>query len=50
MCIRDSDMNSDGENPIEVVETYGADEAHKVILASMADYEDKFPKGDRRQS
>ena len=44
------DMNSDGENPIEVVETYGADEAHKVILASMADYEDKFPKGDRRQS
>ncbi len=44
------EMSSDADNPIEVLETYGADEAHEVVLASMADYEEQFPKGDRRRS
>ena len=40
---------SDAENPIEVVDIYGADEAHQVIAASMEDYTAKFPQGDRRK-
>ncbi len=40
---------SDQPNPIEVVETYGAAEAHQVVAASMADYDATFPAGDRRQ-
>ncbi len=43
------DPVSDEPNPIEVVETYGATEAHQVVAASMADYEATFPQGDRRQ-
>lgn len=44
------DVSSDAENPIEVVGTYGAEEAHAVVAASMADYEDKFPAGGRRKT
>jgi len=44
------DMSSDAENPIELVGTYGADEAKAVVAASMADYEEKFPSGGRRKT
>ncbi len=44
------EMTADAVNPIEVVETYGAEEAQKVIAASMEDYNDKFPAVDRRRS
>ncbi|MEM7095835.1 MAG: inorganic pyrophosphatase [Actinomycetota bacterium] len=37
-------LSTDGANPIELVGTYGADEAHDVVTASMLDYEEKFPE------
>ena len=43
-------MHSNAKNPIELVGTYGAEEARAVVAASMADYDEKFPQGDRRQS
>ena len=42
-------MASDEINPIEVVGTYGVEEAHAVVEAAMADYDENFPGGDRRR-
>ncbi|MEM9467368.1 MAG: inorganic pyrophosphatase [Actinomycetota bacterium] len=35
-------MTGEQDNPMEIVGTYGRDEAHQVITASMADYVDAF--------
>jgi len=42
-------MTGDKDNEIEVVGSYGADHAMKVVAASMRDYDAAFPGGDRRQ-
>ncbi len=42
------DVAGTGENSIEVVGTYGADEARAVIQASMDDYAEHFPSTGRR--
>ncbi len=44
------DVAGDGTNSIEVVGTYGAEEAHQVVRASMEDYDEKFGDIDRRVS
>ena len=41
-------MTGDQANSMEIVGTYGRDEALEVILASMADYVDEFAPGVRR--
>ena len=41
-------MTGDQENSMEIVGTYGRDEALEVITASMADYVDEFAPGVRR--
>lgn len=42
------DITGEKENSIEVVGTYGAEHAYRVIEASMADYEEMFPADGRR--
>ncbi len=42
------DVAGTGENSIEVVGTYNAEEARAVVQASMDDYNEKFPVADRR--
>lgn len=42
-------MTGDKHNAIEVVGSYGAEHARKVVDASMRDYAAMFPAGDRRQ-
>ena len=41
------DVSGDGDNPIEVVGTYGRDEALDVVRASMDDYHEFFSVADR---
>ena len=43
-------MTGEKHNVIEVVDTYGAAHAREVVEASMRDYRQTFPGGDRRQS
>jgi len=40
------DMTGGKPNTIEVVGTYGAEKAHAVIKAAMADYDEQFPGED----
>ena len=42
------DVTGDGDNPIEVVGTYGRAEALDVILASMEDYHESFSIAEPR--
>ena len=39
-------LSSDEENPIELVGTYGAKEAHAVVAAALLDYDEKFSNND----
>ncbi len=39
-----------GDNPIEVIGTYGADHAKEVVRASMEDYREEYGIEDRRQN
>jgi len=41
-------MTGGKENGIEVLGTYGVDHAMSVVEASMVDYQETFPLGDRR--
>lgn len=42
-------MTGDKSNAIEVMGTYGVEHALEVVRASMLDYDENFPRGDRRQ-
>lgn len=42
-------MTGDKLNAIEVIGSYGAEHARKVVDASMRDYAKNFPAGDRRK-
>ncbi|MGD9753768.1 MAG: inorganic pyrophosphatase, partial [Acidimicrobiia bacterium] len=44
------DMTGGKPNTIEVVGTYGAEQAQAVISAAMADYEEHFGVTERRQA
>ncbi|MCC6434793.1 MAG: inorganic pyrophosphatase [Acidimicrobiales bacterium] len=44
------DMTGGKPNTIEVVGTYGAEQARAVVDAAMADYDEEFGVADRRQS
>ena len=43
-------MTGEQENPMEIVGTYGREEAYEVISASMADYVDAFGVGGRGET
>ena len=44
------DITGEKDNSIEVVGTYGAEEAKEVIRASVEDYNEMFPASGRRVS
>ena len=44
------DMTGGKPKTIEVVGTYGAEQARAVVDAAMADYDEEFGVADRRQS